>query len=559
MFRANRTGRLAITIGLLAGTWYAGSGCVAFNVGKPEVFRHTEIVREAASKPTRAVVEDARVQLRQMQGEAEVSIRADIREEYDWKKIGRTTTVRKQKRLAFGLFPGVAEMVWMPEGALSSGMTVSRVSCDWTPQYKAYYRNTKPKLGYYARDQLFVLLYCCGLMQVMETARALFVTPFENFGCGGHDFVDQEHYRLDVPEGGLLRGDASRSPKLQALSKFPKDSRKRIGVLTCFDEGPVGWFPASSHLALLGFHKYPAVFVELPKDGEEVEVERGVKTVRRKMEIAGPYEAELSIPGLGYSDRRKVPAGKYSTVFSLPNVARDGRYEANVTIREAPGETPGVATGMSRGAARKLLGQASRFELELRMPERSHWIGTGNAPRGDGGVGPSSNANHRYEILAIKPSRDGHYSVRVKITDAMRRREAIRDVEADVRRRIREDFAGRHPGVRVDEIHERLEIVEAGRSGNVWEFEGWAFSAHALSEGWHYDAETRRGEVRMLLSESLPATQAIQWARENIGAIVADKGIALTAGRGPSMDAVFRCLAERIENGILVIEFEVIE
>lgn len=553
-------GRWLLVAGVLAGMWGGGSGCVAINVGKPEVFQHTETVRDADRLPTRTFVDEARIQLRQRKGSAEVSILADIREERDWRKVERTTTVRKQKRLAFGLFPGAAELVLMPDGALESAMTIPRTGYTFYPRYKAYYGNAKPALKHYAEEQILTLLAFCGTVQGIDTVWALLAAPFGQWECGDHDFLELAHYRLDVPDNGQLRGDASESPKLQALAAFPKKVRERIGVQTCYDEKLVGHL-GISHFALLGFHKYLAVFVEPPGEGEDVEVGRGVETSRRKVEIEGPYEAELSIPGLGYVERKEVPPGACTTVFMLPETARDGRYEANVTIHDCSPGGGGKTADMTRNAIRRLMGQAGRFELELRVPERSHWIGNDRrgTVRSGGWKDSTSGAMHRYEILAITPSRNGGYSVRVKVLDSTRRSEAIHDIETDVRRRIREDYAARHPGVRADEIHEHVEIAETDRKGEVLKFEGWAFSAHALAEGWQYDEATRRGEVRVLLSEGLPQERATAWARENIGAIVSDKTVVSTPGTIPGTGTAFRCTETRFENGILCIGFEVYE
>ena len=63
--------------------------------------------------------------------------------------------------------------------------------------------------------------------------------------------------------------------------------------------------------------------------------------------------------------------------------------------------------------------------------------------------------------------------------------------------------------------------------------------------------------MRIWVSEGIPEEQAVQWARENIAAIVSDKASALSAGGTPAPEVQFRCLWERFENGILAMGFEI--
>lgn len=511
------------------------AGCIAVDVGEPEIFRNTETARTTDTTPVQTVVADARVQLLQKGGQAEVVIQADIEDRYKWRSVETTTVVKKQKKLAFGLFPGAAEIVWMPDDALTSAMTVRVDGSTEHPRYISYYENAEPSLGRYAGEQVFNLVVTLGILTTMNTLNSLFVSPFGDWECSNHDYVDMDCYRLGVEYRDGPRADASESPKLQRLAQFPADVRSQIGVSTCFDGASRGTVQPKSHFGLLGVHKYLSVSV-----GEEEnkrKTESGLDPRRRKAEIPGPYEAELSIPGLGYSERKAVPPGEARVLFALPGVLHDGLFGAYVSIRECPGGGMGDAPDLTRQSIRKLTGQASRFELVLRGRER---------------LGPEGNC----EILGILPSQDGRYSVRVRIRGNSGKEDAVSRIEEDVRRLIREDYANRHPGARADEIRECVVFSPDAGDDGVLEFTGWAFSAHPLSDGWHYDAETRLGEVRVLLSEGLPADRALQWARENVAAIVADKASALTVGVEALPESRFRCLWERFENGILTIGFE---
>ena len=72
---------------------------------------------------------------------------------------------------------------------------------------------------------------------------------------------------------------------------------------------------------------------------------------------------------------------------------------------------------------------------------------------------------------------------------------------------------------------------------------------------WSYDADTRRGTVSLKVSEGMTPEEAKQWAREHIEAIVQEKNVALDAGGG----AVYRCLDEHLQDGVLTVEFEAVE
>lgn len=528
---AGRFGR-CVGVAVLLSRVADWTGCVAVNIGREKTFLHEFANVETDAEPRRTTLERARVDLRQRGMVAVVSLDADVLEEYAQRRHVKQVTVRRQKRLAVGLFPGAAELVWMPKGALASAMTVARSAYDSSPRYCGYYADRNPGLKELALVEFFMVFTTIG--PFLYTADSLFCAPFEPWHCDSHDFIDMEYWQRGVEHGGKRVADASSSPRLRALAELPEDLRREIGVQTCFDVRSTGT-GNGEHLGVAGFHKYLAIFVEISEPEEIL----GTELRRKKTAVTGPFEVELSIPGLGHSERRLVPAGETSATFELPGAPHDTSIEARVHVREVrnPGDadTPALTTA----AIRDLAGQGNRFDVNLRA-------------RG-GGAGVKRAG---YEVVEIRAVGNGRYAIRVRIAEPGERDAVAEAVAMEVRRRIREDFAIRHPSVRVDEVRDCVQGEAESEDPSVLAFEGWAFAARPLSEGWRYDAETGRGEVRVWVSEGIPEDRAVQWARKNIAAIVGDKASALSAGGAPETGARFRCLGGRFENGILAIGFE---
>lgn len=527
----------------------SGSGCVAVNVGRPETFRHTVMRREESPNPVRSNVAEARVQLQQRGNRVAVQVAADMADEFEQSLFKTELVVRRQKKLAFGLFPAAAENVYMPRGALVSAQGIFRDGFETSPEFRAWYgRGAEPGMGAFVSEQTLAWFGLFGTISVCATVESLVLWPFTDWGCTSHDFVDGDCFRQASRNGKIVM-DASESPKLRALAAFPEQDREKIGAHTCFDVEHRG--EGFSHWGLVGFHKFQAVFVEIPD--EEEGKESGTEIRIRKAAIPGPFEVELAIPGLGYSDKRRVEKGEKAVVFELPEGRREGRIEARVSVRECVGEAGTATPTATRQAVRKLAGQASRFDVNLRAPAGG-WTQGGFPARLEGE--PSEAI---CDIVEIRPSRTGKYVVRAKVRDPSRILDAAWEIEDDIRRRIREDFASRHPEIRVEDIRDMVEWTTEGEDGATLAFTGWAFSGRPLESGWKYDARTRRGIVRVAVSDGIPEQQVRQWAKDHIGEIVADKNVGIgTEGDVPEGTG-FRWRADRFENGVLTVEFEAVK
>ena len=524
------------------------SGCVAFNVGSPETFTHVETVRELSAEPIRVSVLSENARLENNGNNANVELDADVSETFDVQSHTETIVARKQRRLAVGLFPGAAEVFCMPEGALQSGWFTGEVGWDNSPPYHLLYGGESPNetLSYILEVPLGAIS-SVGIIPAIATLQTLVIEPFSGWSCS-HDFFDGEKIkRGHMPKTGMPYWDASKSPKLQNLARFPEDVRKQIGVLTCFDGVSYHGiqFTRSSmnigHWGLLGCHKYIALYIDPVKMSPASSA--GEETRKRaNVSVTGPYVADLTIPSLGHYDSQIISAGGTKASFALPAVERDCTVEAVVSFREDNSVSGRSASDLTRQALAKVSGRDWRFDLALKGSGRSS----------------SSVQNTLYEIIEIKQSPDGKYVVRVEIKDKAKTFSIGRIIEPDVKRLIREDYMGRHPEMSPQYIRESTQW-ETERKGSILVYTGWAFSVQPVADGWKYDPGTRRGTLRLRISDGMPAPEAKRWARENIAVIVADKNVALEADQAPPPGAQYRSLSESFEDGVLTVEFEALQ
>ena len=397
--------------------------------------------------------------------------------------------------------------------------------------------------GNYVVEHFLSIFVLC-LSQVGGTINSLLIEPFAGYSCD-HDFIDVECLEIrsfaNAYQGKYA--DATASPKIRVFKSFTPEERKQMGIVTCYDYRPRVFSNAGmSHLGLIGIHKHQAVFVEPATPGPRTETGE-VETKRSRVDVEGPYVAELSIPVMEYTLTARVDKGATRAEFSLPAAERKCVAEAVVRIRAG---AAGEVSEVTKGALEKVEGQEYRFDVTLQGGAAAV---PATVPKAAGGA---------YEVVGITQSGNGQYEVRVRIADKSKTFDIGWAVEADVKRLIREDFVKRHPGTGIQYVREMVEW-ETEEDGAILMYRGWAFSARPVPDGWTYDDGSRRGTVRLRISEGMSADEAKRWARENIEAIVKDKNMALEAGGTPPEGAIYRSLSETLEDGVLTVEFEAVE
>ena len=532
-----------------------GSGCVAFNVGKPETFTHVDWIVETAEAPSRTGILSTDARFQKRGNEVAVGLGLELAEDFEKREHSETVNVRKQKRLAVGLFPGAAEFMFVPDGALlptfksfgGAGKSTGN------PSYRVYHGDPRNNMEAIAGSELMgCALFCIPI--TLSTLDSLIYAPFDDWRCGGHEFVDPDHVRKIVLSNGLTAYDASDSPKLRSLLRFSNAEQKRIGINTCFyhvngsiDHGEAG-DPTFTHTGLIGMHKHLAVFVDGPTAGPSTVI--GTETKRRSAIAGGPFIAELKIPDLGHSDWKRVAAGETQAAFALPAVQRDCTVEAVVSFREDSSINGRGADELTRQALAKAAGREWRFDLVLK--------GTGLAVSGPVPEPALQPAAPLFEVVEITPKGDGQYFVRVAIKDKSKTFSVIHLIEPEVYRLVRNDFRSKNPGEPAQFVRERMRY-ETEKDGKILSFTGWVFSVRPVDNGWFYDPNSRRGWVRLRIVGGIPAAEAEDWAHENIAEIVKYKNVAIEAGKAPPPGATFRSLGESFEGGVLTVEFEAVQ
>lgn len=526
-----------------------GSGCVAFNVGKPETFTHVDRIVETSAKPNRTEVLSTDARFQKRGNEAVVGLGIAAQEEFEKREHDETVTVRKQKRLSIGLFPGAAEFMFVPKGALQPIFESGWARKAGEPLRGLYASNPRNNMGKYIGFE-FVSVLSFGVLSSFQTVSSLIYAPFDDWRCGGHEFVDPTRI---VRSGNVYDAD---SPKLRALLRFSNAERNLIGISTCFhqidkssDYGNAG-HPFITHLGLVGIHKHLAVFVDGPTAGPATVI--GTETKRLSALATGPFIAEFKIPDLNYSDWKRVAVGETQTTFALPAVQRDCTVEAVVSFREDSSVNGRGAVELTRQALEKAAGRDWRFDLVLR--------GTGLPTSGPAPV-PAPTPQPvapLFEVLEITPKGNGQYFVRVAIKDKSKTFSVLHLVKPEVYRLVREDFQSKNPGEPAQFVRERMQY-ETEKDGKILSFTGWVFSVRPVDNGWFYDSTSRRGWVRLRIVGGIPAAEAELWAHENIAEIVKYKNVAIESGKAPPPGATYRSLGEKFENDVLTVEFEAVQ
>lgn len=519
---------------------FIGSGCVAFNVGKPETFTQTNQIVETISPPFQTEVITSDAQLQERDFEVVVSLSLEIQEKFETREHSETFTVRKQKRLAIGLFPGASEAFLMPDGALAITDASPHVNPKRSNEY-IYFGN--PSDNNFVGAQIAGTLI--GVPVVIGTVYSLLCAPFDNWSCSHHSYFDPRFVKKcsDNP----FYWDTSGSPKLKALQRMPADVRR--GINTCY-EYPI-YSGGGLHLGLIGCHKYLAVFMDGPMESQS---KNGAPKARRTSTVAnGPYIAELSVPVLNHIDRKLVSARDTQAVFALPAVERDCMVEAVVSFREDNSVNGRNASDLTRQALAKAAGRQWRFDVALKGTGR---VDSGGHQKSEPVLQPPPLKD--FEVVTIKPLGDGQYLVRVEVKDKSKTFSILHLIKPEVYRLVHENFRSKNPVEPAQFVRESMRY-ETEEDGRILSFTGWVFSVRPIDEGWHYDDESRTGWLRLRIMGGIPAVEAERWAHENIGEIVKYKNVVLEEGRAPPPGAKFRSLSEHCENGVLTVEFEALQ
>ncbi len=529
----------------------AGSGCVAFNVGKPEFFSKTVSVCETPETPTRSAAVSTVAVADQRDRELVVSLSASVRDEYDRLRHDETVTVTVRRRMAVGLFPGMAESLLMPPGALKS--MAFEFNTDGTRLWddKHGWKGVWNDIAGFARIGIPSL----GLAPLVFSVDTLFFEPFASYSCVSHPWMEEDWRYGSEP-------NRSEPPNVRALSLLTWEERKRIGVFPRWNHSFRNYIDFMGHFALVGVRKYQAVSVAGPLKGPATVDGTDVKT-RNGVLVPGPFVAVLSIPGLEYSDSVLVPAGTDKATFRLPSATENLKTDAIYSFRAAG--NAGAAPELTRQALALSAGKSWRGDVSLKTAPK---IDTGGQPGVPQRVVVNEIHHHYHETPAAPARRfdiqksvvaDGRTVWRVTILDeSLTAFDADSEAKPEILRNLRDEFLERNPSVRPEDVRAYAGYTTEN-GGRVLVYVGAASSMIPSLQKMSYDAASRRGAISMKLVDGADLIRSKSFVRENIGAIVCDKNVALTSGQRPPDGATYRSLDENFSDGVLTVEFEAVQ
>lgn len=544
-----------------------GSGCVAVNVGQPKTYVHRDTVVDGTEPPHSIEVLAVEGQSKPGHNSLEAWLEADVRR-VSWQRVhDNTVTVKTQKRLSVGLFPGMGEVILKPRDALDPIWAV-RYPCFSGPRMADHcvYSATTGS-GYNCVLEYIGLNVGClvlmGIPQAIGTLESLLVEPFCGWSCA-HDWYDKIGSKTITVRPREVYVDASVSPKLRLLQRFTPEERARMGFTTCFDwpreRNRSSIFDELAHFGLVGCHKHLAVFVD---EGREAD-RRVEKESMSRETVPGPYEATLRVPGAGIEKKVLVGEGESKAVFSLPPAERGGAHEAIVEFRSLRAGTNAVGRGwdtqtllqsvwlQEKPKPAPPLAQPSPAQPEVRYVEKEfhHYLERRVVEERTPEGAP-------WNLETVQAPRDGRAEYLVAILDESKTPADVeREVKPLIEQNLRKAFEASMPGMDAQWVRAYAVAEYEGRSIR---FKGVAFSVQPVTDGWRYDANTRRGAVRLRISDGMTPDEAKRWARENIEAIAREKNTAVEAGKAPPAGAKYRSLSEVLEDGVLTVEFEAVE
>ena len=302
-----------------------GTGCISFPMGEetytaefPSDIRPTARMLPKSYKVSTVVGEGD-----EFHRTATIELAGQITSGLPHVQHYKSVTVEKRKKLAFGLFPGTAEVFFNTPGE-------KRL---WSIFGLRYWDSTTYQAIGGRADFAGFFFY---------TPVALLYEPF--FGtweCHSHHWAGKN---------------------VQYLQKFSPEEREKIGAFTRADQDahPQAWIRSGfTHSALIGFHRYCDYEVHDPVESTKT-TPAPSKTVTTDRKVAGPYSVQLELPSIGFSQTVAVPLGQTMASFDLPSPPAGGLPFANGSVRFLP--PPGGLEAVRNEDDRALLKQAIQRE-----------------------------------------------------------------------------------------------------------------------------------------------------------------------------------------------------
>lgn len=507
-----------------------GGGCVSIPAGKQTFYTEypSEVWVIEGQTPSKTHLPEPAVSTRDIaKGAVSVGLSGTV--QFTWQREQHYDGVKvvKSKRLAIGFMPGHAEWILRPKTSLQPLVM-------W--QYEG---DGKYSIQYSNKDFQGEAIVGLFLAPV-----SLLVAPFLPFECESH------HWGRAAKPDVTVHPDADRSgiPESNWLAKFPEKDRQEMGAWIWSDEQEHphrAGLSGITHLGLVGCHKYCTYVVLGPKMLEKT-TPADPEIVRRNRFVRGPYAVTLFLPGIGYEETREVAPGRTDAAFSAAALFQEASGQTSVegTLRFRP--PPGGLEDVPDEDDRGVLEQAMLRE----WPVRFDLSGAGEAVRGGDSPSPQGEEASSLPLYSLGDPQHlsgGKLRVRVEVEDPAMIFRIDRQVQPKVRRLFREQVATGADAGRPESV--RWATENEGKT-MVYTVE---FADEPTVEGWSLNPATKKGVVRLRIPVEMSAETAKQRARAHIEEIVREQG----GGMGGS--GAYRSLEETLENGVLAVEFELVE
>ena len=300
------------------------------------------------------------------------------------------------------------------------------------------------------------------LLGLLNTPISLLFGGFMPYEHGRHyygRFLSRERKYSDSGIG--YTSSTYRSEDIELLMKFSVEEREKIGAWTYREDAahPHNTFANSfDRASLFGFYKWCYYVVHDPQPTEKT-VHADAKSSTISKTITGPFSVQLSLPDLEYYQTVEVESGATAANFRLTDAANGASF-ANGTVRFLP--PPGGLSAVRNEDDRAMLELAMEREwpvkVELPAPRI---VSTGETSAKDRRGTRSEESSYR--IVAIGRTEDGKgLVVRVTVNDTGKTFEIDRQVQPEVRRMFREQFATGTDATRRENV--RMELVDGDKT-----------------------------------------------------------------------------------------------
>ena len=361
------------------------SGCIAIPVGK-ERFT-TEYLEEPENIETKKTFEPfVLIKNDIANNNVKIGLSANVTIENRIEQKKKSVSVVKQKKIAFGLFPYMAER----KSSKNSMDPLSDYTSYNSGSYESYLTNSDKE-------------FCLGLL---GSVYSIFFSLFDSYECSHHyAFLERD---IGRQRGKYFTEKIVIGEKTHLLEKFSKIDREKMRIWISSDqkEHPHNSYPALrllAHRGMLGFFKFCSVEIEDPIVVETIQ--HPAEISKKEINVSGPYYVKLKISGMDLQVIKQVNAGETSVSFDLPVGAEISSQNGVVSFSKLKLDL------MEEGDEKSILEKAleKEFPISLNLPVKN------NTPQGALQANDESAEQTSYKIDELTDDGNGIMIAKVSI------------------------------------------------------------------------------------------------------------------------------------------------